>query len=114
MHNRIVESKRRTAVYFKNIRGKEPAREWLKRLKDLSARVKIFSRIDRAEEGNFGDHKSVGEGVHELRIAVGPGYRVYYALEGEEIILLLLGGDKSTQDKDIRQAKEFWKEHKNG
>jgi putative addiction module killer protein len=63
--------------------------------------------LDRARLGNLGDNRSVGEGVHEFRIAYGPGYRVYFGLEGNRLILLLLGGDKSTQQKDIARAKEY-------
>lgn len=62
--------------------------------------------------GTYGDHKSVGGGVMEMRIAVGPGYRLYYALDGQEVILLLVGGDKSTQSKDIQKAKQYWENHK--
>ncbi len=105
--------RRRTATYFKDLAtGKEPAREWLKSLKDRMGQARISARILRAESGNFGDHKSVGEGVTELRIPVGPGYRLYYALDGEDIILLLIGGDKSTQSKDIEIAKKYWVSHK--
>jgi putative addiction module killer protein len=62
--------------------------------------------------GLFGDAKSVGEGVNELRIAFGPGYRIYYALDGEVVVLLLCGGDKSTQGKDIKQAKDYWNDYR--
>lgn len=113
MYNEKTGPKRRVAVYFRNNRGIAPAHEWLGRLKDITARTKIYSRIERAEDGNFGDHKSVGDGVHELRVVMGPGYRVYYAIEDESIVLLMVG-DKSTQEKDIRQAKAFWKEYKSG
>lgn len=104
----------RTAVYYRDPRtGKEPAKEWLSSLKDLTSQAKIYARIERTEAGNFGDHKSVGRGVMELRINFGPGYRVYYALDGESIILLLAAGDKSSQNKDIAMAKAYWDLHKN-
>lgn len=80
---------------------------WFAKLRDRQARVRIQARIDRAEDGNFGDHKSVGEGVCELRISYAQGYRVYYTVRGMEIIVLLAGGDKSTQRKDILLAKEL-------
>lgn len=80
---------------------------WFSKLRDRQARVRIQARIDRAEDGNFGDHKSVGEGVCELRISYAQGYRVYYTVRGMEIIVLLAGGDKSTQRKDILLAKEL-------
>ena len=81
-------------------------------MKDISARANIRVRLDRVRLGNFGDNRSVGEGVHELRVNYGPGYRIYFARKGERIILLLLGGDKASQEKDIIRAKEFWNDHK--
>jgi putative addiction module killer protein len=77
---------------------------WLKSLKDRVAIANILSRIRSAEAGNFGDTKPVGDGVHEMRIDFGPGYRVYYTRIGQVIYLLLLGGSKSTQKSDIRKA----------
>ncbi len=70
------------------------------------------SRITRIRDGNFGDHKSVGEGVYELRIDKGPGLRVFYALDGENLVVLLGGGDKSSQDKKIEEAKYLWRKYK--
>lgn len=105
---------RRTAIYYKDSQtGKEPARDWLESLKDRTGQSRIYTRIERAESGNFGDHRSVGQGIFELRLDIGPGYRVYYALDGNDIILLLVGGDKSTQVKDIELAKQYWINHKN-
>ena len=69
-------------------------------------------RLDRLELGNFGDCKPVGEGVLELRLDFGPGYRVYFAEDGPIIVLLLIGGDKNTQTKDIKTAKAYWQEHR--
>jgi len=97
--------------YFVANTGKKPFKEWLAGLKDIAGRAKIRVRLDRARLGNLGDNRPVGEGVHELKIAYGPGYRVYFALEGNRLILLLLGGDKSTQARDIVKAKEYWREH---
>lgn len=88
--------------------GKNPFIDWLESLKDRKARAQIKVRLDRVRLGNLGDHKSVGNGVMELRISYGPGYRVYFGRVGKKIILLLCGGDKSTQAKDIKKAKEFW------
>jgi putative addiction module killer protein len=79
--------------------------EWLRDLKDKQARFKIFARLDRLEEGNPGNSRSVGEGVFELKIDFGPGYRVYYIQRGNVLIVVLCGGDKSTQNKDIQRAK---------
>mgnify|MGYP000256382486 FL=1 len=77
---------------------------WLSALKDKLGRARIIHRIRSAEHGNFGDCEPVGEGVSEMRIHFGPGYRVYYTRRGEVIYLLLLGGDKSTQKRDIKHA----------
>jgi putative addiction module killer protein len=79
--------------------------EWLRDLKDRQGRARIVSRLDRLEDGNPGNSRSVGEGVVELEIDVGPGYRVYYIQRGEVLIILLCGGDKSTQTRDIERAK---------
>jgi putative addiction module killer protein len=96
---------------YETIDGKVPFNEWLKSLGDRKGRAVIRTRISRLQLGLFGDAKSVGEGVNELRISFGPGYRVYYALEGKSVILLLCGGDKSTQDKDIKLAKGYWDDY---
>jgi len=87
--------------------------DWLVRLKDRRAVARIAVRLDRLAAGNPGDVKSVGEGVSELRIAYGPGYRVYFMQRGVVVILLLCGGDKSSQTNDIKTAKalaEKWKD----
>jgi putative addiction module killer protein len=80
---------------------------WLASLKDRVGKAKIILRLQRLELGNAGDHASVGNGVSELRVHSGPGYRVYYKQTGKTIIVILCGGDKSTQDKDIKRAKEM-------
>ncbi len=84
--------------------------KWLKKLKDTVAKVSIARRLVRMEDGNFGDSKSVGGGVFEIRIDVGKGYRVYFTNKDNKIIFLLVGGDKSTQDDDIKIAKKMAKE----
>lgn len=78
--------------------------KWLKGLRDLQARERIFERIRRLRDGNPGDVKSVGKGVSEMRISYGPGYRLYYTQRGKEFVLLLCGGDKSSQKADIARA----------
>lgn len=94
--------------------GNLPFQKWLDALKkkDRTAASKIDTRIDRAETGNFGDHKFEREGVWELKIDYGPGYRVYYSIENGEIILLLIGGTKKTQDADIDKAIKYLKDFK--
>lgn len=77
---------------------------WFSGLRDVRARVRIQARIDRAELGNFGDCEPVGEGVSEMRIHFGPGYRVYFARRGLEVVILLAGGDKASQSRDIKRA----------
>ncbi len=91
--------------------GKVPFDEWYNSLQDAKAQYKIDARLERIELGNLGDYRSVGEGVCELRIKYGPGYRVYFGQIGPIIVLLLSGGDKSTQAQDIHQAKEYWKDY---
>ncbi len=78
---------------------------WFDRLRDKSAKIRIDIRIRRLSLGNPGDAKAVGEGISELRVNFGPGYRIYYVQRGDELVVLLAGGDKSTQEKDISTAK---------
>ena len=92
--------------------GRCPFRNWLRSLKDVKARAKISARINRIRLGNFGDCKSVGSGVSEFRIDYGPGYRVYFGRIGEKIVLLLSGGSKKNQEKDIKLSKEYWDDYK--
>ncbi len=89
--------------------GKEPYTEWESRLsRDVQAIVS--TRLARIRGGNFGNREPVGNGVYELKIHYGPGYRIYYGMRGKTIVILLCGGDKSSQKKDIKKAKEFWEE----
>ena len=92
--------------------GLAPFSTWLDALKDTQGRQVIRARLKRLELGSFGDCKGVGSGVMKLRIDSGPGYRVYFALEGREIILLLCGGSKRTQSWDIISAKALWMEYR--
>ena len=84
--------------------------DWLRRLRDAQAKVAVIRRVTRVEQGNFGDHKFCRDGVWELRIDAGPGYRVYYGLAGHRLVLLLCGGDKRTQDADIARAVAYWQD----
>lgn len=92
--------------------GDAPFTEWLDTLRDVKARAKIRVSLDRLQLGNPGDSKSVGEGVSELRIDFGPGYRVYFGQDGTKLVILLCGGDKSTQQEDIKRAKRYWTDYK--
>lgn len=84
--------------------------KWLRKLKDLKIKAKILFRIQKLEnDEHFGDCKSVGDGVSELRLNYAKGYRIYFKEKDRKIIILLIGGDKSTQQKDIKKAKELWK-----
>jgi putative addiction module killer protein len=96
------------------VRQTEDFAGWLKALKDIQAKARIGARIRRLSLGNPGDVKPVGEGVSEMRIDYGPGYRLYYKRHGETIYVLLCGGDKSTQDNDIKTAKTLAKELDDG
>jgi putative addiction module killer protein len=90
--------------------GKDPVFEWIKHIRDPIAKMQIVKRINRVEQGNFGDHRFCRDGVWELRVDVGAGYRVYYAQAGSAIVLLLFGGDKSTQSADIDRAVKHWQD----
>jgi putative addiction module killer protein len=92
--------------------GRNPFGEWLRSITDATTRARIRTRLSRLRLGNFGDARNVGEGVHELRLDFGPGYRVYYGLVGDTLVLLLGGGDKRFQARDIRDAKRHWQEFK--
>ncbi|MBI5237591.1 MAG: type II toxin-antitoxin system RelE/ParE family toxin [Deltaproteobacteria bacterium] len=91
--------------------GRKPFKEWVDGL-DRVTRAKIRIRLDRVRLGNLGKNRHAGEGVYELKIDYGPGYRGYYALNGRTVVLLLLGGDKSTQGKDILKVKTYWQDFK--
>lgn len=98
--------------YMHSIQTTEAFDAWFSSLKDRAGKMRVQARIDRAEDGNFGDCEPVGEGVSEMRIHFGPGYRVYIAQIGLEVMVLLAGGDKSTQAKDIKKALKLARELK--
>ena len=99
-------------LLYRTTDGRRPLAEWLDSLSDRETRARIVARLDRLNAGLFGDWKSVGGGVCELRIDHGPGYRVYYGQDGNTLTLLLYGGTKSTQAKDIKKAHAYWKDYK--
>ena len=92
--------------------GTCPFDEWFSGL-DSSIKARVDTRMDRVSLGNFGDTKSLAHGVHELRLHVGPGYRIYYGLDSNKVVLLLTGGDKRSQKRDIKKAKQYWAEYCN-
>ena len=95
---------------FRTESGKEPYTDWLYGLKDKKTRQRIIGRVFILGEGHYGDYRSVGQGVYELRFFFGPGYRIYFAEHGDEIIVLLVGGDKGSQRQDIERAHSYWRE----
>jgi len=99
-------------VAFRAQDGRVPFEAWLDDLDDKKAVARVFARLARVRQGNLGDCKSGGEGVSELRVDYGPGYRVYFGQQGRTLVVLLCGGDKRTQDRDIRLAKQHWREFK--
>ena len=98
--------------YYKLQNGRVPFDEWLRVLRDARAKTKIVQRIDQLALNNPGDHKPCRQGFWDMRIDEGPGYRIYYAHEGKNTYLLLLGGDKRKQQADIDQAVAWWQEHR--
>ncbi|MCF6319788.1 MAG: type II toxin-antitoxin system RelE/ParE family toxin [Proteobacteria bacterium] len=97
---------------FTDENGKEPYSTWFKSLRDTKGKARIESRLKRLGEGLYGDCETVGDGVLELRMFFGAGYRVYFGEDAGNIVILLCGGDKDSQKRDIKIAKEYWKEYK--
>ena len=99
-----------TVRHYVTEEQRDPFQEWVKKLRDPIAKGQVLKRVNRLGDGNFGDHKFCREGVWELRIDQGAGYRVYYALADAVVVLLLCGGDKDSQDADIERAIGYWKD----
>ncbi len=106
-----MDAKSRTIAIYETDHGDRPFKNWLNSIRDKSIIARINARLSRIEFGNFGDSKSVGSGVMELRLAFGSGYRIYFAFDGEQLVVLLTGGDKSSQDKDIKLAHQYWTDY---
>ncbi|PZO89037.1 MAG: addiction module protein [Micavibrio aeruginosavorus] len=104
----------KTVVVYVDARSRKPFTEWVQSLKDIQAKRRIAARLRRVSEGNYGDYKHVQDGVYELRLFFGPGYRVYFGEDGDTIVVLLCGGDKGSQEKDIEAALAHWKEYQDG
>ena len=98
---------------YRTAAGDEPFTQWLSALRDRQARARILVRLERLEVGNFGDARFLRDGVSELRIHWGPGYRVYFGRDGKTLIVLLCGGDKRKQHADIEKAVALWREYGN-
>jgi putative addiction module killer protein len=102
--------KPREIIVFQDDSGKEPFTDWLGKLKDEKAKIRILDRLKRLKEfGAFGDSEPVGKNIFELRVFIGAGYRVYAGNDGDKLVIILCGGDKSTQREDIKQAKIYWR-----
>jgi putative addiction module killer protein len=99
-----------TIKHYVDLEGKDPYSEWVESLTEVKTRARIAARIERLHLGLFGDCKPIDKGVWELRIDFGPGYRVYYALDGGKVVLLCEGGDKGTQKADIKRAISHWQD----
>lgn len=106
------EIQQKTVIVYIDEYGNEPYTNWLSSLKDQKAKERIRVRIRRLESGLYGDCEPVGEGVSELRMFFGPGYRIYFGEDEVNTVILLSGGDKGSQNRDIKIAKEYWKEYK--
>ena len=106
----MKETKYRILRNYITPSGAAPFVDWINSLKDPVTRHRIRTRLDRVEMGNFGDYKPLGDGIYELKLDFGSGYRIYFAEEGDVIVILLCGGDKSSQVKDIKTAKMYWQE----
>ncbi len=107
-----MQIKQRAVDYYRTPAGKEPAKEWLSSIKDKLTQAILYKRIRQAGLGQFGKTRNVGDGVWELKIDYGPGYRVYYGIHGDELILILTAGSKRTQAADIKKARAYWIEWK--
>lgn len=99
-------------IVYQQDQGQRPFEKWLESLRDKQARARIVKRIRQVQKGTLGDWKHASEGVLELRIDVGAGYRVYCGRHGDRLVILLCGGDKASQWKDIERAKEYWADWK--
>ena len=106
-----IRSAQRQIVIYETTDGKSPFLDWINELRDVKARATVRARLDRVRLGNLGDSKSIGGGVYELRITVGPGYRVYFGQDGLLLVVLLCAGDKGSQKRDIVKAKTLWREY---
>ncbi len=106
-----METTPKEIAYYATDAGKLPFREWYMGLRDHGAKAIISQRLDRVSLGLMGDWKFLSDGVYELRVNYGPGYRIYFGQDGQKLVLLLCGGDKKSQDRDIKTAKKYWENY---
>ena len=106
-----MEIRPRTIHYYVTRDGRVAFREWYSKLADMDAKVVIRTRLTRVERGLLGDFKPIGDGVFELRLFMGPGYQVYLGMKDRVMVILLCGGDKGRQNKNIRTAKKYWEDY---
>lgn len=106
-----MDTRPKSVLVYRTREGRLPFDEWLRDLCDANTVARVLARLGRVRRGNLGDCKPVGEGVSELRVDFGPGYRVYFGQKGPTLVILLCGGDKRTQDRDIRLAQQYWNDY---
>lgn len=104
--------RQKKVIVYADENDNEPYNSWIDGLRDKRNQQRIRTRARRLEQGLYGDCEPVGEGISELRMFFGPGYRVYFAEDADNIVILLCGGDKDSQNRDIKSAKEYWKDYK--
>lgn len=106
-----IKSRNKVKVYRDEMTGKESFTEWLYSLKNSTTRNRVLKRLERLYLGNFGDYKVLGEGIYEMRLFFGGGYRVYFGKNGKTLVIFLCGGNKRTQKYDIKKAQEYWSKY---
>ena len=106
-----MESSPKEVLIYVSSAGKSPFEDWLVHLKDIQGRAKVRTRLRRLEAGNYGQHRQLGQGIFELKIDFGPGYRVYCGEDGPRLVLLLCGGDKGSQHADVLKARNLWADY---
>jgi putative addiction module killer protein len=107
----LFAGKPKQLLFYADCHGREPFTIWFENLRDAEARIRIPSRLRRLEQGNYGDCKAIRKGICELRMFFGPGYRIYFGVEKNCIVVLLCGGKKNGQEKDIENALRYWEDY---
>ncbi len=107
-----MESNSKQIILYADENSNEPFQAWIDQLRDKQGRRRIINRLLRVQQGNYGDVEPIGDGLSELRLFFSPGYRVYFGEDAGSIVVILCGGDKNSQNRDIEKAKTYWKEYK--